>query len=200
MRRDDDTLAFMLARGRLSGAQRDRILNLVLRRRASRPRRWWLWVVGALTPMTAALALIVVAALRTTETRPQPAFAARGAADGPVVEARCLSRPKGICRRGDRLVFDVDGADRAAWLAAFAEGPSGARIWYFPGKRTPPPAVPAGGGHVVIGQAARIGDEHTVGRHRLHLLVLDQPADRAALESGQAPVVAETVVVLEVLP
>src|SRR4051812_34677306 len=78
--------------------------------------------------------------------------------------------------------------------------PGGDRIWYFPTASGHLAAVPPGEGRNVVGEAARLGDEHAVGRYAVHLFVLDKPTDRAALIAGQAHARAASVVPIEVVP
>jgi hypothetical protein len=207
-RRDDDAIHLLLARGRLSGAARERILARVLgalaaarapwRRLAPRAAAW-----ASAAAAAGAAVVLLLARAPSPSSLPSPApmpLAARGAAGAPFVQARCAGRPPAQCRRGDRLLFEVDGAEGGGLLAAYAEPAAGERIWYFPTVTGHLGAIPAGAGHVVVPEAARLGDEHAPGRYTLHLLVLDGPATRAELVAGRAPARAAVAVPIEVLP
>jgi hypothetical protein len=101
----------------------------------------------------------------------------------PELGARCPEREPRTCRIGDRLIFEVDGATRGGFLAAYADCEARERIWYFPARGETMAAVPATEGHLVLERAARIGEEHGVGPCVVHLFLLDRPIDRAALPS-----------------
>jgi hypothetical protein len=202
-RDDDSSLRFLLAGGRLSGADHDRILARV-RRAAAPPRRfgWWLAGFGA-TLSAAAAALVIGVGLRhgTPDAGAPGALTAKGqAASAAGLGARCPGRPRGSCHIGDRLIFEVEGASRGGLLAAYAENASGEKIWYFPTREGHLAEVPASAGVSVVGEAARIGPEHAPGRYTLHLFVLDRPVDRAALSSGKAGARAAGAFSLEVGP
>jgi hypothetical protein len=207
-RRGDDAIRLLLARGRLPGAARERILARVLRAVAAVRAPWrrlarvraaaW---VSAAAAATGATVVLLLARAPSPPPSPIPLrHAARGAAGAPFVQARCEGRPPAQCRRGDRLLFEVDGAERGGLLAAYAEAPAGERIWYFPTVAGHWGAIPARAGHVIVPEAARLEGEHAPGRYALHLLVLDRPATRADLAAGRAPALAAAVVPLEVLP
>src|SRR6185295_10511847 len=110
---------------------------------------------------------------------------------GPVLQARCPNREPGHCRPGDRLVFEVDGATEGGLLAAYAQRASGERVWYFPTMDGRLATVRAQPGHDVIGEGARLGDEHPPGPYEIHLMLLDGPADRAQLIDGRVHARAE---------
>jgi hypothetical protein len=194
---DDSAIRFLLAGGRLAGADHDRILRRI--RRAAAPRRrlgWWFAGFGA-TLSAAAAALVLGVGLRH-RARDEGALTAKGAAGGAVLEARCPGRPRGSCRIGDKLIFEVQGAANGGLFAAYAESASGERIWYFPTRDGHLAQLPATAGTSVVGEAARIGEEHAAGRYTLHLYVLDGPVDRATLAAGKVRPRAERALPLEV--
>jgi hypothetical protein len=207
MHDDDESIHLLLGQGRPSGAQRDRILEQVLR--ASVPRRqprWRQWLALSALP-TAAVAVVAIAFVvhpRDTDSAASSSLTAKGSTAGPaaalVLQAGCPGRPPGSCRTGDQLVFEVAGARQAGWLAAWAEGPGGARIWYFPAADGRLAAIAPDPGRAVLDQGARLGVEHPPGRYAVHLVALDAPADRAALLAGRAPARASAVVPLEIAP
>lgn len=183
---DDDSLHVLLARGRLSGPQRDRIFahafdaNRSVRRW---PRRSAL-ALGALLPAAAAVAFVLHSAPEAFKSTQVPWFAAKGSAGEPELVARCPERAPGTCRTGDRLIFEVDGATSGGYFAAYADCEARERIWYFPERDATMAAVPATEGHSVLERAARIGEEHGVGRCVVHLFLLDRPVDRTTLPSA----------------
>jgi hypothetical protein len=207
-RDDDESVRFLLSGGRLSGAERERILARTLRASAAgapgpgpaaRGRRWLALAAAALVPAAAAALFLLVP--RAGRDAGEGAGArAKGPAAGAMLQARCPERAPGRCRPGDRLVFEIDGAPQGGLLAAYAEGPAGERVWYFPASDGHLAAVPAAAGHAVVGEAARLGGEHAPGRYTVHLYLLDHPADRAALLEGRAQPSATAAIPLDVAP
>jgi hypothetical protein len=191
MRDDDPSIRFLLAGGRLSGADHDRIIERVRR--------------GAGTAGSAAAAALALAIGFPHRAGEGDGLTAKGGAPaGPVLEARCLDRASGTCQIGDRLVFEVSGAAEGGMLAAYAVAPSGERIWYFPTKDGHLPSVPAASGRSVVPEAARIGSEHLPGRYTVHLSLLGGPVDpttlRAALLDGGVHPLGEAAIAIEVQP
>lgn len=191
---DDDSLHTLLSRGRLSGAQRDRIFEHVAREHAASRRVPW--AVVAILPVAAAIAL-AAGVWWKQDGDPSLRLVPKGTGTGALAGARCPDREAGRCRIGDRLIFEVDGAAQGGFFAGYAECAAGERIWYFPTKDGALPAVAAAEGHAVLGQAARIGQEHGVGRCLLHLFVLEAPLGRAELASGKVP--SSAIVPLEIV-
>lgn len=198
---DDDSLHSLLARGGLSGAQRERALAGALRRaRWAGVGRWA--AIGAATVLPAAAALVLL--LRGTERAPMSvapgvSLVAKGA-KGPVPSARCPDRLPGECHVGDRLLFEVDGVSHAAFFAAYADCAAGARIWYFPTAQGELPALAPDSTPSLVPKAARIGEEHGIGTCLLHLFVLDQPESRASLATGATGSTNRTDVSIEIKP
>jgi hypothetical protein len=195
---DDRSIRFLLAGGRLSGADHDRIVERLRRPQRARTRApGWLLGLGALASVGA---IAVAIGLRRPGDE-RGALTAKGAAPaGPVLEARCPDRPRGVCRLGDRLIFEVGGAPAGALLAAWAERAGGERIWYFPTRDGRLASVPAGAGPGLVAEAARIGPEHAPGRYTLHLVVVAHAVDRAALVGGGVRSAGEASLPLEVTP
>jgi hypothetical protein len=196
---DDDSLHSLLARGGLSGAQRDRILGEVLRAHARpRPTRTpWLVAACALLP---AAAVIVLLAWRRPTPEPSAAeyLAPKGGKAGVVLDASCPGRPAGECRVGDRLIFAVGGMKAPAYVAAYADCEARERVWYFPDATGNAPRVAAADEHRVLDRAARIGPEHGVGRCTLHLSLFDRPPERRTALSAAAA--ASATIPLTILP
>ncbi len=91
-----------------------------------------------------------------------------------------------------------------ALFAAYAERPSGDRVWYFPTLDGHMPEVPSRP-HDIVSEGIRLGDEHVPGPYALHLFALDSKISdrsglRAALLSGQLATRATAVIPIEVLP
>jgi hypothetical protein len=198
---NDDSLHVLLARGRLSGAQRDRILGRVVSETSATggARRRAAILAGALLPIAAVIALAI--GVPWTAGRNAPAsgwLVPKGKASGALPGARCPDREPGQCRVGDRLIFEVDGATKGGFFAGYADCASGERIWYFPAKGQEAPALPATEGHSVLRQAARIGEEHGLGRCRVHLFVLEQPLDRETLLTGSPSGASSAVVPIDI--
>src|SRR5688572_13823291 len=97
---DDDSLHSLLARGRLSGAQRERILERVLDEHATPRRAARRWVVAASIALPAAALVALAIGLREPagdQARSGP-LVPKGAPSGAVLGASCRNRPPGVCR------------------------------------------------------------------------------------------------------
>jgi hypothetical protein len=193
--KDDRPIQLLLSRGRLSGAERDRILDEVLDARAERRQRRLGWLAAALVPVAVGAAAIVLVA-----RRPPDGATAKGSTAAPILAAGCAGRAPGRCARGDRLVFEVDGATHGGLLAAYAQAASGERVWYFPTAAGHFADVPPSPGRAVVGEGVRLGAEHAPGNYTLHLFVLERPADREALAAGRARALASASLPLEIAP
>lgn len=194
MARDDDGIDRLLARGRLSGGARERILARALAASAPRRRSWRRWLTIAV-PATAALLLVVL--------WPRAAFTPKGAPAGVFFDVTCADGSGHACARGATLLFHLGGVVRPSSLAAWAEPDGGGeRIWYFPaGNDDAAVAVPAGALLQTLGRGVRIGPEHAPGRYTVHLVLSQRPLTRAeALAARAGDIVATATVPLEVLP
>lgn len=197
---DQDTLQSLLAEGRLSGAQRDRILERVLDEHA-RPRRRRAWV----TALAAALPVAAVAVFFLRgRSEPVPDqgdwLVPKGAAQGLHLSARCPERALGECALGDRLLFELDGPRPRSAFSAYAECGTRERIWYLPTRVADPPAIAAGEGHFVVPVAARIGAEHGAGPCKITLVLLEASADRSSIVAGTAHALARDEISLTIAP
>src|ERR1700722_5199823 len=121
--RSDKDLDLLLARGHLSGAERERVLERVLDATAAKarpaPRRAWGWGGVAFVGAAAAAALLVV------RSRPDERFTVKGGADTPGaarVEVACIDGNAARCALGSMLVFRVEGAQEGGFLLAYARG------------------------------------------------------------------------------
>lgn len=186
---DRDRLETLLARGRLSGAERERILGDALAAAGAAPA-WWrrraLWLLAPTLAAATAVALVV---------RLDGGFRARGAAAAVHLEVGCRD---GACRPGGLLLFRVEGAAAGGFLSAYAEPERGGeRLWYFPLEDGTAPEVAAQPAPQILRLGVPIGREHPPGRYRVHLVLSrDRPAPRAA----GADVIATRTASLEVLP
>jgi hypothetical protein len=198
---DDDSLHALLARGRLSGARRDRILERVVSETSGNRRGWRRAAVlgGVLLPVAAVIAVAIGTPWKARRGEADSGWLVpKGEPAGAMPGARCPDREPGQCRIGDRLIFEVDGATKGGFFAGYADCASGERVWYFPAKGQEAPALPAAAGHSVLRQAARIGEEHGVGRCLLHLFVLEHPVDRETLASGKVSGAASRVFPIDI--
>ncbi len=179
----DDELDRLLARGRLGGPARDRILEQALARaRASRPRRRarLLW----LAPVLAAAAAIVL-----WVRVPKDGFRARGGDGRPLVEATCKGGERARCPRGGTLVFRVDGAAGGGFLSAYATPVAGGeKIWYFPPAGGESPRLAAAAGPQLVPFGVELGAEQPPGEYELHFLITPSAPTRA--EAAAAPALA----------
>jgi hypothetical protein len=162
----DDELDVLLAHGRLSAPDRDRMFDRVM---AAQPKRSWrgFAVAGALA---AAIALMIF--MR------DDGFRARGA-PGNVLEIACRAVPGKKCPEGEVLLFRVSGVAQKAWLAAYAE-PLGSseRVWYFPTAAGFAPSIEAKAAPNVLPQGARLGPEQPPGKYQVKLLLFSAPPTR----------------------
>ncbi len=195
---NDDELDSMLAKGALSGPERDRVFEQVWQRvrPAASHARGRLVAGGLLLLVAAAGAVLTV----TARTRSNEAFLARGrsAADAPV-DVVCTGGTLRACPHGSRLLFR---SDRAGFLAAYAQPLNGGeRIWYFSaGGEVPFVGSPAVSDRPAE-RAVVIGPEHTAGAYDLHVLIGSRPLSIAeALDPRASSVVASEVVRLDVTP
>ena len=201
---DDESLHSLLSRGRLSGAQRDRILERVLDEHATPRRASGRWVVVASVVLPAAAIVALAIGFRGSDTARadsgESSFRPKGNPSGALLEARCPDSPSGQCRSGNRLIFSVEGAKAGGFFAAYAECASRERIWYFPTEDGTYPTVPPSADVFVVDRAARVGEEHGTGSCKIHLFLLDRRDDRALLLAGTASTSATAVIPLTVTP
>jgi hypothetical protein len=180
----DNELDRLLARGRLSGPDRDRILDRVLQNVGTEPaRRPRGWLVAIASAAAAAIVAVVVWVALQPGDRDE-GFRTKGGGAGVAVEIGCrhgedIRRDR--CARGDRLLVQVDGLGQEAYLAAWADGPDGRRVWYFPEDDGVMPRVVPGGGPVLVDRSVGIGDEHAPGNYQITVLILAEKAGREEL-------------------
>jgi hypothetical protein len=170
-----DDLDRLLARGRLSGAQRERILERVLDKSANPRRRRLAYLMVAAPLVAAAAALIMVPQLGEGSK-----FSAKGNA-ASLVEASCSGGLLSACPIGSNLIFRFDGVSTPAYVHAYAT-PSppnaGERIWYFPTSSVPAPQLKANASSEVLPKAVLIGPEHSASAYQITVVLSAKPLTR----------------------
>ena len=196
----DEELDRLLARGKLGGPTRERVLERVLDRVAPRPSaRRWAWASGIALASAAAVLLLV---------RPgaHDGFTAKGGAvdNGARVEATCLDGSASRCPSGGTLVFRVERADAGGFLVAYAirEGaPDDARIWYFPSDDGVLPELRRQSAPQVITRGVRLGPEHAPARYVVHTAIAARRLSRAeVLDPASRDVSRRGTFTFEVVP
>ena len=193
-----DDLDRLLARGRLSGPQRDRILERVLAKSAAPGRRRIQRAVVIALPLVAAAAVWVLI--------PKPDeglhFSAKGGADAGV-EATCLGGALSACPAGSTLVFRFDGIQVPAYVHAYAT-PSpptaGERVWYFPTSTVAAPQLSLTSGSEVLQKGVLIGPEHTASAYQITVVLSSIPLTKEeVLTEGKTQVIHRETVQLGVV-
>ena len=181
----------LLARGRLSGPDRDRILSEVQRRtlRHTSPTKYLL-IAGPLA-LAAGLAFLIRPSGLT------PSYAAKGGATDAPVEVGCSDGELAACPRGSKLIFRFNALGRAAYLHAFAEptGEPRQRVWYFPTSASAAPHVAPAVEQQALAKGIVIGPEHGIGSYRVHVVLSTRPLGRDELLLATPPDVVSTQIV-----
>jgi hypothetical protein len=194
----DSELNQLLAGGRLSGSEYDRIEARVLERvRPERQPRFWF----ALAPATAAASLLGVWLLGRNAEAPD-AFTAKGNGDSQraVIDVGCEGPKPHVCRIGQTLMFSVGASERRGYLAAYAERvgvPAASRIWYFPARSGAQPRVDSSAVTRVLGEGVRLGAPHAAGRYRVHAWISETPVGRGVDDRVRDP--GATEILLEIV-
>lgn len=178
VRMADSDLDQLLARGRLSGVEYDRIEERVLERvRPEQPKRWWF----ALFPATAAASLLGVWLVGSGGKVPEPFTAKSGGnAVRTVIDVGCEGPRPHVCRLGQTLMFSVGANGERGFLAAYAERvgePTAERIWYFSASGLSPRIEPATETRV-LGEGVRLGPPHAPGHYRVRVWISKNPVER----------------------
>jgi hypothetical protein len=184
---NDGELDALLARGGLSGAARERVLENVLDRVSPEKRSVRRLAVAIALPAAAAMALFVAGSGTLGKWRGQDAaFGARGGKSASVrVDAVCTGGPMEACPRGSRLIFHASPDTRPGYLAAYADPVGGGeRIWYFSADGESPHL-----GADSVDRAVVVGAEHVAARYKVHLLVGTRPLTRPEALVGSDPAV-----------
>jgi hypothetical protein len=179
MAETDDELDALLARGRLSAPEKERMLERLLAGAAPPRRRWRaLFPIAGLATAAAAVTLVLLAG--------RDGFRARGEGGG-VLEVGCRTGARDRCPSGELLLFRVSGVDRPAWLAAWAEPASGGeRVWYFPTANAAAPRIEPRSSPQVLSQGVRLGPSQPPGRYQVKLLLLPAPPTRESVATAQS--------------
>jgi hypothetical protein len=187
----------LLSRGRLSGAQRERVLDAVLDRVAPARRHWVPW-------MAAAAILCVLGGttyLGAARSR-QHEFTARGGTSATRVEVVCLGGSLDACPRGSHLAFRATGPKGAGYLTAYAVPESGGeRIWYFSGDDESPIVTPSTTSAEPMDRVVVVGNEHGAGGFTVHILISERPLPRTdALDAAPGSVISTQTIHMRVVP
>jgi hypothetical protein len=194
----DSELDQLLARGRLSGIEYDRIEERVLERvRPERQKRWWF----ALAPATAVASLLGVW-LFGQDVDEGDVFTAKGSGDAPraVIDVGCEGPRPHECRLGQTLMFSVGASEERGHVAAYAErvdGPAAPRIWYFPSRIGAQPRVEPATETRVLGEGVRLDAPHVPGRYRVHVWISETPIERT--DDDRARQVRGSEILLEIV-
>jgi len=195
VRKRDAQLNDLLARGRLSAPQRERIwARLSWTSRAREVLSWKALRLGL--PVSAAGIVIVLLVARFVVDR-QDAFVAKGGARS-IVEVDCDRGSLGACPTGSRLIFRHARVTRPAYLEAYTDplGRTGERVWYYPARAGTPPRLDAADSEL-LRDAIVLGPEHTVGDYEIHVIVSTRPLER---REAMAPDDAATIIERAVIP
>lgn len=183
----DERLDALLAQGRLSGPERDRILKGVLDQSVARRRApVFRWLLGGTMALVAAGAAGVLLIPRMQK---EPAgFAVRGAgqAVGVQIDLGCLEGTLERCPVGSTLLFSVRGESaregQQGFLGAYARPEGGGEtIWYFSGEAESPAVAASGPELKPLSRGIRLGPEHRPGRYQVVVVVAQAAPGRAEL-------------------
>jgi hypothetical protein len=201
MAHTDQELDRLLARGRLGGPGRDRVLEGVLQQQARAERRtrarFLAWGTGVMALAAAASGVVVVVAprARPVDDGIRPKSAVSGVAAPAWLDLACSGGTLEACPRGATLLFGVAGAARAGFLAAYAEPEAGSgareRIWYFSAESETPAVAASGDGVGLAPRGIRVGPEHAPGGYVVHVFLCAQPLGREALLRGDNPAILD---------
>ena len=188
--KSDEQLDALLSQGRLSGPERDRILNTVLERSAApKPARWSRWLLGGSMALVAAGAAGVLLIPRLQ--RDDPGFAARGNAPTGAdiqVELGCVEGSLERCPAGGTLLFAVRGEQARGFLGAYARPVDGGEtIWYFSAEAESPAVVSRGPALQALSRGIRLGPEHRPGRYQVVVVLAEASPGRQALLAPDGP-------------
>jgi len=108
----------------------------------------------------------------------QEEFLSRGNSESPF-EFSMACVKKRTCTRGDRLLFKVKAPKGRTFFSAFAKGPDGTIVWYFPGsvaKKSIDVLTHLKSGWLDLG--IELGDEHPPGDYLVFGLFSEAPLDK----------------------
>jgi len=189
VKNDDDEIDRLLAFGRTSAPEQERMLERLARRSPKRAIRAG-WAV-------AACAVLAWAAARFFSAAPSDFVARGGIGAPPVIEVTCSPR----CAAGARLLFSVSYLRQPASFAAYAVAANGERVWFFPEDDGSLPELAASIDKQVVPRAIVL-TARDEGRLSVRALVLSTPATRALISAGvpRDQVLAEHTTEIEVKP
>jgi hypothetical protein len=180
-----DRVDELLSRGRLSGAERERLLLRVLA--AGAPPPWWRRrAIAWLAPAVAAAALLLFMVPRSTHDR----FRARGGPGAAILLfVGCEDGQRTRCGHGQKLLFSVDGATEHGFVGAYAEPEAGAgeRVWYFPAADGSSAEARGDRELQTLSKAIRIGPEQPLGRYVVHLVFSRRALSRDEVLKASGP-------------
>jgi hypothetical protein len=192
-----DDLDGLLARGRLSGPQRDRILERVLAK--TKPsRRFRLKHVFLAAPVAAAAAASI---LLVSQFWNRADFSPKGGA-ASVIEVTCSEGPLSACPIGSTLVFRFDEVSTPAYVQAYATPSSsgeGERVWYFPTSSVPAPQLTAKTSSELLRKAVVVGPEHSASAYQITVALSAEPLARDDLLRGGSQVLHRETIQLGVV-
>ena len=199
-RRSDSELDALLARGRLSGAEREAVLKQVLRGTTTKQtwhhRSYWLM---------AGLGIAAGAALFFGVGRPRgdgesDGFRAKGGVSAPHLTLVCRDGLLTACPHDSKLLFRADGLSGSWFLSAFADNiASGERAWFAPSESGEATKVAVQPGDALLDRSVELG-ALPPGTYRVHARLSHEPLSRADALSAlpEGPALAESL--LTVLP
>ncbi|MDB4967299.1 MAG: hypothetical protein JWN44_2988 [Myxococcales bacterium] len=192
MARDDEEINRLLARGRTSGPERERILDRALGNTAKRRGGLTRWLAVAL-PATAVVLLFFL--------WPRSAFTPKGPPATTFLDVSCGDGAGATCRVGGTLLFHVGGATLGGALMAWADPANGGeRIWYLPTGDGTAAAVSAAGSLQTLSRGVRLGPEHAPGRYVVHLVLARRALSRVeAVAPPAGDLLASSTVTVQVV-
>jgi hypothetical protein len=194
---NDDDIDRLLARGGLSGPQRERIFDEVHRTVGKRKAfRWSRYAAfGAPLAIAAALALVLYPSHRLG------GFAAKGT-QSSVVEVLCPDGALSACPLGSKLFFSIEGIVAPVFVHAYADpvGSGHERVWYFPTTNGAEPISVSPDQERLLKKAVVIGPEHGSGAYRIHVVLSTAPLSRdEVLAAHDSKIIDSQVVEIQVV-
>jgi hypothetical protein len=176
MKRSTHEIDRLLARGGLSGAARETILEQVLEstpRRRATIQRWW-YVAAIACGMLAVTPVLI----RNTS---DDGWRRKGQGAALPVQLECIGASLEACPVGSQLWFRISDVAAERRFVAFATDASKARIWYFPARSPLRSSADRDARSGWSKRAVVIGPEHRPGRFQVHVLdVTDSSSEEVA--------------------
>src|SRR5262249_5448171 len=147
----------LLARGRLGGPTREKILDHALREAGIVRPPWYARAPFVWTMPAAAAAAVATFALILRPVSDSMRPKGVGAAGAAIVSVECSGLEVTRCTHDDMLLFRVEGATQPAHVVAYADPVGGGqRIWFFPMADGTEPVVHAQQEPQVLGQGVKV--------------------------------------------